>query len=95
MMKIKYKHLCLRCKKNYVLISRKQGYPICYDCQKDELHTVIEDAKMKEFFDIPEKLYEQNGFLRNIKLSYIRNKSLTDKQIEGFKKVVEKLKQDT
>ena len=36
-MAITYKSKCISCKKNYVLMTYKQRYPICYDCQKKEL----------------------------------------------------------
>ncbi len=89
----KYKQKCMRCKENYVLVSWKQKYPLCYECQKKELHQKIKDPKMKKFFDIPEDFYKQSAFLRNIKIYYIKFKTLSEKQIEAFKKTVEKLKE--
>ena len=47
---------------------------------------------MKKMFDIPIELYQKNSFLRNIKSNYIKYGSLTEKQIEAFKKVVADLK---
>jgi len=89
---VNYKQLCARCKKNYVLASWRNKYLTCYDCQKSELNKKIEDKKMEKFFDIPEKFYEKNAFLRNIKLSYLRFGELTQKQEDSFKDTVEKLK---
>ena len=89
----KYKQLCSRCKKKYILVGWNQKYARCYDCQKTELNQEIENDKMKKFFDIPEEFYEQNFFLRNVKIYYLRNKSLTDKQKEAFKKTVKELKE--
>ncbi len=48
---------------------------------------------MKKMFDIPKSLYEQSSFLRNIKESYLRFDSLTEKQIEAFKKTVKELEE--
>jgi len=86
-----YKHLCIRCKKNYVLSSWSNKYPMCYDCQKTELNGTISNAKMKKMFDIPEEFYVNNSFLRDIKIKYLRFGNLSDKQIEAFKKTVANL----
>ena len=90
---MKYKQRCFRCKKNYVTITGRQSYALCYDCQKAELEGEIKDPKMKKLFDIPEKFYEENSFLRNIKINYLKYGDLTEKQIEAFKKVVNDLKE--
>lgn len=92
-MAIQYKQKCIRCKKNYVLVSRGQRYALCYDCQKSELEGEIKDPKMKKMFDIPEEFYKENGFLRSIKVNYLRFGELTEKQIEAFKKVVKQMKE--
>ena len=92
-MAIVYKEQCKRCRKNYVKVTSKQKYPLCYDCQKDELKGKIKDPKMKKLFNIPEEYYKDNIFLRNIKINYLRYDSLTDKQIEAFKKAVKRYKQ--
>lgn len=94
-MGIQFKQKCQRCKKNYVLASRRQRFVICYDCQKEELSSEIIDPKMRKLFDIPEEYYKKNSFLRNIKISYLRRGELTEKQIEAFKKVVEELSSNT
>ena len=36
-MAVRYKQKCWKCKKNYVLITGKQRYAVCYYCQKDQL----------------------------------------------------------
>ncbi|MBW2973869.1 hypothetical protein KY346_05775 [Candidatus Woesearchaeota archaeon] len=92
-MAIKFKQKCNKCKKNYVTISHRQRYAICYECQKPELEGEIKDPKMKKLFDIPEEFYKKNIFLRNIKANYLRFGSLTEKQIEAFKKTVKALKE--
>ena len=51
----------------------------------------IDDPVFKDLFDIPKELYEQSSFLRSIKDNYLRFSSLSDKQVETFKKVVDDL----
>lgn len=87
-----FKQLCNKCKKNYVSVTWKQKWVVCYDCQKDELKHKIKDKDMKKLFDISEEFYKNNSFLRDIKLNYLRFGNLSEKQIEAFKKAVEKLK---
>ncbi len=89
-----YKQKCTKCKKNYVIVTWKNKFPVCYDCQKGELSKEITDKGIKKLFAIPENLYQNNAFLRNIKISYLRYGSLTDKQKDAFKKAVEKMKKD-
>ena len=81
------------CKKNMVLITGRNQFPICYDCQKAELAGEIKDPKMKKMFDIPEEFYKQNGFLRAIKSNYLKFGKLTEKQIDAFKKTVKELQE--
>jgi len=81
------------CKKNMVLITGRNQFPICYDCQKKELSGEIKDPKMKKLFNIPEEYYKQNGFLRAIKSNYLKFGKLTDKQIDAFKKTVKEMKE--
>ena len=93
-MAIRYKQKCFKCRKNYVIVGRGQKFAICYDCQKDILSQKIKDPKMKKLFDIPEEFYRENSFLRNIKINYIRFEKLSEKQIEAFKKTVEKMREE-
>mgnify|MGYP001566392535 FL=1 len=86
-MRPKYKQLCAICKKNHVLISSRGQFPICTSCSMKQINQPIEDKKFKAMFDIDQKLYEQSSFLRSIKYNYLRFGSLSDKQIEMFKKV--------
>jgi len=90
----KYKQRCIRCRKNYVIITGRQNFPVCYDCQKKELSKEIKNRKMKKLFDIPEDFYKENFFLRSIKINYLRFGGLSEKQIEAFKKTVEKMKEN-
>ncbi|MBW2993240.1 hypothetical protein KY317_01550 [Candidatus Woesearchaeota archaeon] len=92
-MAIRFKQKCVRCRKNYVTVSRNQRYPLCYECQKNELKGEIKDKEMKELFDIPEEFYKKNSFLRDIKINYLKYKNLSERQIEAFKKTVKKLKE--
>ncbi len=87
-----FKQKCIRCKKNYVLVSGRQNFVACYDCEKKELHKPVKDRKMKKMFDIPEEFYKQNSFLRNIKINHLKYGKLSEKQIEVFKKVVKQMK---
>ena len=91
---VKYKQLCFRCKKKYVLTTPRNRFPICYDCQKPEMEGKIEDAAMKKMFKIPEEFYQQSMFLRDIKIKYLKFKTLSEKQIDAFKKAVEKMKEE-
>jgi len=75
-----------------VLMTSRNQFPLCYDCEKKELQGEITDPKMKEMFDIPEEFYKNNGFLRSIKKNYLRFGNLSEKQIEVFKRVVEDMK---
>ncbi|PIN87290.1 hypothetical protein COV19_00200 [Candidatus Woesearchaeota archaeon CG10_big_fil_rev_8_21_14_0_10_44_13] len=93
-MVVRYKQKCTRCKKNYVLSGWRDRYPLCYECQKSELVGNIKDPKMKKLFNIPEEYYRENAFLRNIKITYLKFKRLTDPQIEAFKKVAKKMKDE-
>jgi len=90
---VQYKQRCARCKKNMVLITGRNQFPICYDCQKAELSGEIKDPKMKRMFKIPEDFYKQSGFLRSIKSNYLRYGNLSEKQIEFFKKAVKEMKE--
>lgn len=91
---VKFKKKCYRCKKNYVTATRRDNWVMCYDCQKAELNGVIDDPEMKKFFDIPHEFYVNNSFLRDIKVKYLKFGNLTEKQIEAFKKTVDKLKEE-
>ena len=54
----------------------------------------VKDPKMKKMFDIPEEFYKENSFLRDIKVKYLQWGGLTERQIEAFKKTVEKMKEE-
>lgn len=86
-----YKQLCAICRKNHVLIKQRNQFPICQQCSMREISKPIEDETFKKLFDIDQKLYEQSSFLRSIKSSYLKFGSLSDKQIETFKKVADEM----
>lgn len=90
-MSILYKIKCARCRTNYVTVTHRERFPLCYDCQKKDLEGEIKDPKMKKLLDIPEEFYKKNRFLRSIKINCIRWGKLTEKQIEAFKKGVAKM----
>ncbi|MBI2176576.1 hypothetical protein HYU40_04510 [Candidatus Woesearchaeota archaeon] len=87
----KYKQICAICRKNHVLISARGQFPICTQCSMREISKPIEDEKYRKMFDIDQKLYEQSSFLRSIKSNYLRFGSLSEKQVETFKRVAAEL----
>jgi len=89
-----FKQKCIACKKNYVIVSRRDIYPICYECHKKDMGGEITDKKMAKMFDIPEDLYKTSMFLRNIKITYLRYQKLSEKQIAAFEKTVKKMKEE-
>lgn len=93
-MVIQFKKKCIKCKNNYVTVTGKQRFPVCYECQKKEMEGDIKDPKMKKLFSIPEEFYKENAFLRDIKINYLKYGSLTDRQIEAFEKTVKKMKEE-
>lgn len=89
---VKYKQLCIRCKKNRVLISRYRQLPVCMDCQMKDVDKTVEDPIFKKLFDIPRDYYIENSFLRSIRSNYQRFGGLTKNQVEAFTKVVKDIK---
>jgi len=89
----KFKQKCALCKQNMVIMYSSRQFPICVQCHMKRIDQEIKDPEMKKMFDIPKSLYEQSSFLRNIKESYLRFDSLTEKQIEAFKKTVKDLEE--
>ncbi len=89
---VMFKQKCMRCKKNYVKVGRNQRFVVCYDCQKKEMKGEVKDPKIKKMLDIPEEFYKENSFLRDIKVKAIQWGELSERQIEAFKKTVEKMK---
>ena len=87
----KFKQKCAICKVNMVLMYSYRQFPICVKCQMQRIDKEIKDPQMKKMFAISKELYEQSSFLRNIKESYLRFDSLTEKQIEAFKKTIKDL----
>ena len=56
-----------------------------------QINQPITDEKFRKMFDIDQKLYEESSFLRSIKSNYLRFGSLSEKQVEMFKKVAAEL----
>ena len=94
MARIQFKQKCFRCKKKYVLTTSRKGFPVCYDCEKAELHGKVKDPKMKRLFSIPEEYYKEIPFLRDIKIKYLRFGELSEKQIEKIKKMIKEKKEE-
>jgi hypothetical protein len=91
MARLKFKQKCKICKECWILVKYRE-YPICVKCHMRQIFAEkVEDKKFK-FLNVDKKIYEQSRFLRNIRQSYLMYKSLTDKQIETFKKTVKDLK---
>jgi len=93
-MRITYKQKCSRCKKNFVLVTWKNRFPLCYECQKNDLSGEIKDPEMKKLLNLPEEYYKESSFLRSIKINYLKFGTLSEKQIEFFKKAVQKMKEE-
>lgn len=74
-----------------MLTTTRNRFPVCYDCQKGQLAGKIRDPELSKLCDIPEDLYRMDPFLRDIKIKAINQNSLTEKQIEAFKKTVRRL----
>ena len=91
-MRASYKQKCIVCRKNHALVTWKDRNPVCTECKMLELNKPIKDAKFKKLFEIDKTLYEKSSFLRNIKSNYLRFGSLSEKQIEMFKKVTHEVK---
>lgn len=66
-------------------------FPICTDCHMKRISEPIKDKKY-DFLNISDEMYRESSFLRNIKESFLRFDTLSAKQIEVFKKVVNDLK---
>ncbi len=88
-----YKQKCIRCRKNYVLVTWRSKNRICYECLKKEMQGEIKDPKMKKLFDLPEQYYMDVPFLCSIRINYLRYGNLTERQIEAFKETVKKYKE--
>ncbi len=91
-MAVTFQKKCCKCRKNYVTVTARQNYVVCYECQKKAMSGEIKDPEMKKMFDIPEEFYKQNTFLCDIKVKYLQYGSLTERQIEAFKRVAKELK---
>jgi len=54
----------------------------------------IKDPETKKLFNIPEEFYKENSFLRSVKINYLKYGQLSEKQVEFFKKTVQKMKEE-
>jgi len=94
MVSVKFKQKCPKCRKNYVVVTSRQTFIRCYDCQKEDMQGEIKNPKMKKMFNIPEEFYKNNSFLRAIKVNYLKYETLSEKQIEAFEKVVKQMQEE-
>ena len=93
MPKPKFKQRCVLCKDNMVVMYSHRQFPICVKCHMKRIDKPVEDEKYKKLLEIPKGLYEKSLFLRNIKEAFFRFDSLTEKQVEAFKKTVKEIKE--
>ncbi|MBU0457166.1 MAG: hypothetical protein ABH824_04780 [Nanoarchaeota archaeon] len=93
MARLKFKKKCGICREEWVLINDRE-YPICVNCHMKQIFSEEITEKKYDFLNIDKKIYLKSRFLRNIRHSYLRYKSLTDKQVEAFKKAVEDIKKE-
>ena len=89
----KFKQKCAMCKTNWVEMFSSRQFPICVECHMKRISDKITDPKYK-FLNIPDEIYMKSPFLRNIKEAYLRFKSLSEKQVEVFKKIAKELKEN-
>lgn len=87
----KYKQLCTLCRRNHVTIEYYKQKPICPECEMKNWEEV-KSEKYKKIFDISKEFYTKSYFLRNVRDYYEKFGKLSEKQIEAFKKTVEKMK---
>jgi len=87
----KFKQKCKICKKEWVIINRRE-FPICIKCHMRQIFSEEITSKKYQFLNISKKLYEKSRFLRNIRQAYLMYNSLTKKQIQAFKKTIQELK---
>jgi hypothetical protein len=92
---VKFKQRCYVCKNNWALVSSgRQKFVVCKDCEMKVVDKKVEKKTYAKLFDIPREWYEENGFLRSIRYSYGKWGSLTERQLEAFKKTVKELKKE-
>ncbi len=65
-------------------------FPICPDCQMKRVKDEVKDPEYK-FLNVDEELLRKSSFLRSIKEQYLYKGTLSEKQIETFKKVVKEM----
>lgn len=88
---LKFKQKCKICRKEWVVINRRE-FPICIKCHIRQIFSEEVENKKFDFLNISKRLYEKSRFLRSIRQNYLMYKTLTKKQIDAFKKTVQDLK---
>jgi len=92
---VSFKQRCMVCKEKYVLVkSARQKFVTCMDCEMKYVEKPIENKAMAKIFDIPLDWYRENYFLRSIRYQYGKWGTLTERQLEAFKKAVEDMKKE-
>jgi len=87
----KFKQKCKICKKDWVVVNRRE-FPICVACHMKQIFSEEVTKKKYDFLNVTKKTYEKSRFLRSIRQNYLMYQKLTKKQIDAFKKTVEDLK---
>ena len=88
---LKFKQKCKICKKEWVIVNRRE-YPICVDCHLKQIFSEEVEDKKFDFLNQTKEIYAKSRFLRNIRQAYLMYKNLTEKQISAFKDTLEKVK---
>lgn len=88
---VRYKQLCILCRKNHAVIESRKQRAVCPECEMKDWEE-IKSGRYKKILDIPKDVYAKSYFLRNVRSYYEKFGKLSEKQIEAFKKTAEKLK---
>ena len=74
-----------------VILSFRQ-FPVCAECQMKRIKEEVTKPAY-QFLNLSDELYQKSQFLRNIKEFYLRNRTLSEKQIQAFKKAAKDVKE--
>ena len=92
MFRRKFKKKCALCKKNMAVILSFRQFPVCTECQMKRIKEEVTEPAY-QFLNLSDELYQKSQFLRNIKEFYLRNRTLSEKQIQAFKKAAKDVKE--
>ena len=92
MFRRKFKKKCALCKKNMAVILSFRQFPVCAECQMKRIKEEVTKPAY-QFLNLSDELYQKSQFLRNIKEFYLRNRTLSEKQVAAFKKAAKDVKE--